>query len=67
MTIKSRLLMTQRPSNTFSLLTLMQFQALNWLNITQMNLFSSNQITVAVVVDIRWMGITENYGHSNVL
>ena len=38
-TIKSRLLFTQKPSNAFSLLTLMQLQALNWLNIAQMSLF----------------------------
>ena len=30
----------------------MQLQALNWLNISQMNLFSRRQITVAVVVDV---------------
>ena len=32
----------------------MQLQALNWLNIAQMNLFSRRQITVAVVVDVEW-------------
>ena len=35
----------------------MQLQALNWLNIAQMNLFSRRQITVAVVVDVEWMGV----------
>ena len=33
----------------------MQLQALNWLNIAQMNLFLRRQITVAVVVDVGWM------------
>ena len=57
MTIKSLLLITQRPSNTFSVLTLIQLQALNRLKIAQMNLFSRRQITVAVVVDVGWMGV----------
>ena len=35
----------------FCLLTWMQLQALNWLNIAQMNLFSRRKITVAVVID----------------
>ena len=35
----------------------MQLQAFNWLNIAQMNLFSRRKITVAVVVDIGWMGV----------
>ena len=35
----------------------MQLQALNWLNIAQMNLFSRRQITVAVVVDVKWRGV----------
>ena len=35
----------------------MHLQALNWLNIGQMNLFSRCQITVAVVVDVGWMGV----------
>ena len=35
----------------------MQLQALNWLNIAQMNLFSRHKITVAVVVDVGWMGV----------
>ena len=35
----------------------MQLQALNWLNIVQMNLFLRCQITVAVVVDVGWMGV----------
>ena len=35
----------------------MHLQALNWLNIAQMNLFSRRQITVVVVVDVEWMGV----------
>ena len=35
----------------------MQLQALNWLNIAQMNLFSRRQITVAMVVNVGWMGV----------
>ena len=35
----------------------MQLQALNWLNIAQMSLFLKRQITVAVVVDVGWMGV----------
>ena len=35
----------------------MQLQALNWLNIAQMNLFSRRQITLAVVVYVEWMGV----------
>ena len=34
----------------------MQLQALNWLNVAQMNLFSRRKITVAVLVDVGWMG-----------
>ena len=36
----------------------MQLQALNWLNIAQMNLFSRHKITVAVVVDVDSRGQT---------
>ena len=35
----------------------MQLQALNWLNIAQMNLFSRRQTTIVVVVDVEWMGM----------
>ena len=35
----------------------MQLQALKGLNIAQMNIFSRRQITVAVVVDVEWMGV----------
>ena len=35
----------------------MQLQALKWLNIVQMNLFLRRQITVAVVVDVGWIGV----------
>ena len=35
----------------------MQLQALNWLNIAQMNLFSRRKITVTVVADVGWMGV----------
>ena len=35
----------------------MQLQALNWFNIAHMNLFLRRQITVAVVVDVGWMGV----------
>ena len=34
----------------------MELQALNWLNIAQMNLFKRRHITVAVV-DVGWMGV----------
>ena len=34
----------------------MHLQALNWLNIAQMNLFLRRQITVAVVVNVGRMG-----------
>ena len=47
MTIKSALLITQSPSNTFSLLV----QTLNGLNIVQINLFLRRLITVSMVVD----------------
>ena len=56
---KSTLLITQSPSNTFSLLIRMQLQALNWLNIVQINLFLRRQITVTVVVDVGWMHVGE--------
>ena len=35
----------------------MQLQALNWLNIVQVNLFLKLQLTVAVAVDVGWMGV----------
>ena len=35
----------------------MQLQALNWLNIAQMNLFLRRQITVTMVVDVGLMGV----------
>ena len=35
----------------------MQLQALNWFNTVQINLFLRHQITVAVVVDVGWMGV----------
>ena len=35
----------------------MELQALNWLNIAQMNLFKRRHITVAVVVAVGWMGV----------
>ena len=35
----------------------MQLQALNWLNIAQIHLFSRCQITVTMVVDVGWMGV----------
>ena len=35
----------------------MQLQALNWLNIVQMNLFLRRQITIAMVVGVGWMGV----------
>ena len=35
----------------------MQLQALNWLNIARMNLFSRRKITVAVVVGVGWSGV----------
>ena len=41
----------------FSLLTWIQLQVLSWLNIAQMNLFSRRQITVAVVLNVGWMGV----------
>ena len=48
------MLITQSPSNPFSMLTLMQLQALS---IVQMNLFLRHQIIVTVVVDVGWMGV----------